>query len=82
MMKDLISSEDLRPVKEATKDILRIFVLAGASAVVAYLLSLLVTLPQTPVIAGLSTLLIWLDNYLREKAKEKPEAKVRGLVPF
>ena len=70
------------PWWEATKKIVRIFVFAGISGVVAYILDLLAAVPSAPVVVGLTAILEWANQYLREQSKARKDAKIKGLLPF
>jgi len=70
------------PWWESTKHVVRIFVFAGISAVIAYGLERLALIPITPTVVLGTFLLGWLDKYLHENAKIHKEARFKGLVPF
>ena len=69
------------PWWESTLKIVRIFVFAGGSGVVAYLLDRIASVPVTPIVIAGTTLLEWINQYLRERSRLRKE-KVSGLLPF
>jgi len=68
---------------EATKEIGRVFLFAGISAVLTFLLGKLTTLPQTEFVLVGTIILRWIDKYLHEMDKVTPHiTTIKGIAPF